>query len=144
MAPIPRRIAGTTVTQKNPSVSTPSFPSFLGFPSPATPEKITAITNGITTIRIAFMNAVPRGAEAWATAIRVSEPVTAASRPKPRPATRPTAIAMWSMPHSGSDGGCRGAIGHPRRAPSSRAGWPAPPMVGTDRPYQVIRSRPGV
>jgi len=93
MAPIPSRIAGSTVIQKNPSVSTPNLPSFFGFPSRATPEKITAMTRGITTMRIAFMNAVPRGAEAWAIPIRVSEPVAAARRPKPRPATRPIPIA---------------------------------------------------
>ena len=97
MVPIPITIAGSTVIQKKPSVKPPSFPSFLGSPSPATPVKMTAMTSGMTTILIAFMNAVPSGAEPAAMAASTSEPVAAASRPVPRPSARPSAIRTWSI-----------------------------------------------
>ncbi len=82
IVPIPITIAGNTVTQKKAKVVPPRRPSFLGSPRFATPVKITAITSGITTIRIALTKAVPSGAEARATVIMRSEPA-AASRPVP-------------------------------------------------------------
>ena len=85
-----------TVTQKNARVVPPKRPSLRGSPNFATPVKITAITSGITNMRMAFINAVPSGAEASATVMRKSEPA-AARRPVPSPRTSPTAIAMWSI-----------------------------------------------
>ncbi len=74
MDPIPNRIASARVDQKNANVVTPSLPSLRGFPSFATPVKTTATTRGMTTIRIAFMNTVPNGADAWATVAKKLKP----------------------------------------------------------------------
>jgi len=96
IVPIPITIAGMTVIQKKASVEPPSLPNFLGSPSPATPVKTTAITSGITTMRIAFMNAVPSGADPAAIAITGSDPVAAAIKPVPSPSNRPRAIRRCS------------------------------------------------
>jgi hypothetical protein len=50
----------------------------------------------MTTIRIAFMNATPKGAEPAATIAKNSDP-EAASKPVARPSMSPAAMERWSI-----------------------------------------------
>ena len=75
--------------------------------------KITAITSGITTMRMAFMKTVPMGAEASATDMSASDPVAAASNPTAKPSTSPAAMRMCSM---GGTPGWRSGAGRLARA----------------------------
>jgi hypothetical protein len=101
ITPMPMGMATSSVTQKNPREKPPSFPSFLGSPRRQTPVKMVAMTSGITTMLMAFMNAAPSGADPAAIACRSGLPVALATRPTINPASRPAAMAMWIMRYLG-------------------------------------------
>ena len=58
---------------------------------------MTVTTRGMTTIRIALINKVPRGADPEANACSQALPVADAARPTISPKRRPAAIAMCNM-----------------------------------------------
>ena len=89
------RIAASVVAQKNPTVLTPSRPTRLTLPSPATPANSAVTTSGITTIESRLRNSVPSGRSPVATVISVGCCVVAAANPSTRPAARPIVIHTW-------------------------------------------------
>ena len=82
------------VTAKNKKVKTPSRPSCFKSPSDPTPTKITAATNGMTTILSRLTNVVPSGSIPIAIDVSRGEPVRDAIIPSNKPPTRPIATAV--------------------------------------------------
>ncbi len=73
----------------------PSRPTRRRSPSPATPANSAVATSGITTIDSRFRNRVPSGRSDCVAASSTGDRVQTAARPKPSPATRPSAIQTW-------------------------------------------------
>ena len=119
MNPIPMTMAGMVIPQKKPNADPPSFPTVLGFPRRATPTKMVVTTSGMTTIRIALMNSVPRGATPSAKRSSIPMSVALARSPSASPRISPRAVARWFMrPPPGESDRCDRPQGTSHPGPS--------------------------